>query len=190
MQQEKGEGKEKKFTVRQIIFLLLVLVWMAVIFRFSARNADLSTEDSVRVGRIAAEMLVPSYEDMTPAEQYSFALKIDHPVRKTAHATEYLLLCVFLTGALMPAGIERIRWKRHAAAWGVSSVYAVTDEIHQIFVPGRSCEVKDMLIDSSGAALGMLLSALFLYLFCIRPLKKMKMKNPEETGEGGVPPES
>ena len=55
----------------------------------------------------------------------------------------YFLFCLILGGGLI--------------AWGAAVLYSVTDEIHQMFVPGRSCELRDVAIDSCGVATGILL---------------------------------
>ena len=49
--------------------------------------------------------------------------------------------------------------KRRAlfSAWLTASAYAATDEFHQLFVPGRSGQISDVILDSAGAALGVLL---------------------------------
>ena len=71
-----------------------------------------------------------------------------------AHFTEYLILGVFLSMAL---ATYQISWKlRVLAAAGTGVLYAVTDELHQIFSEGRAMSVFDMLIDSSGVILGVL----------------------------------
>lgn len=44
-------------------------------------------------------------------------------------------------------------------------LYAITDEIHQHFVPGRSCELRDVLIDTTGALLGIFISYLIMRIF-------------------------
>ena len=41
-------------------------------------------------------------------------------------------------------------------AWAVGAAYAVTDEFHQLFVAGRSCEVRDMCIDAAGVLCGVM----------------------------------
>ena len=46
------------------------------------------------------------------------------------------------------------------AAWLIGTAYAVTDEFHQSFVPGRSCELRDVMIDSCGVLTGVLLATL------------------------------
>jgi VanZ family protein len=45
------------------------------------------------------------------------------------------------------------------APWLIGTAYAVTDEIHQYVVPGRSCEVRDVVIDSCGVLVGALIAA-------------------------------
>ena len=49
-----------------------------------------------------------------------------------------------------------------ASAWAIATLYAATDELHQIFVPGRTGKVTDILLDSAGALLGVLLLTLVL----------------------------
>ena len=66
-----------------------------------------------------------------------------------------------------------VKKKAHllGAALAFCSIYAVTDELHQYFVPGRSCQVKDVMIDSSGALTGICLCMLACFV-----LKKLKDK--------------
>ena len=54
--------------MRRRVFFIAAFLWMAVIFGLSARNDTSSMEDSSRVGRIAAELLVPGFRDMSPGE--------------------------------------------------------------------------------------------------------------------------
>jgi VanZ family protein len=76
---------------------------------------------------------------------------------KLLHVSEYLVLAVLLARALNN-GIRRpVPMARLLLAWALCSGYAVTDEIHQIFVPGRSPDARDALADACGAALGLLM---------------------------------
>lgn len=58
------------------------------------------------------------------------------------------------------AGTKNSVAKAAGLAWMVGTLYAVSDEVHQFFVPGRSCEVRDMVIDSCGVAAGVLIMLL------------------------------
>lgn len=153
--------------MRRKIFTGLVICWMTVIFIFSARNADTSSQDSSRIGMLAGQIFIKDFEDWDLQKQLAFAKEIDHPVRKTAHAAEYAVLGMLLFGACYQM---KEQWKKTAVlSWGVGTFYAATDEIHQLFVPGRSGQISDVLLDSSGVAAGviflLLFSVVIYYLF-------------------------
>ena len=79
-------------------------------------------------------------------------------VRKTAHVTEYAILGVLLLRAWRLVKLAR-PGRAELAAWLAATAYAATDEFHQVFVPGRTPKVTDVLLDSCGAALGVALLA-------------------------------
>lgn len=142
-------------TLRRKIFIGFTLIWMAFIFSFSSRSGDVSSQDSNHVGMIIGEVFVPGFEQWNDAEQDEFADAIDHPIRKTAHALEYAVLG-FLTAGIF-ADQKNLRKLRIFIHWLIAAGYAATDEFHQLFVPGRSGQVSDVILDSAGAALGVLL---------------------------------
>lgn len=144
--------------MRKIICWILAVCWMAVIFSFSARTATLSTQDSTTVGMWIGKILVPGFSEWDKQKQEEFADKIDHPVRKAAHASEYAVLGLLLTGGLADGTKKRLY--RIGAPWLVGSIYAVSDELHQMFVPGRSCQATDVMIDSFGVCFGVLVGQL------------------------------
>jgi VanZ family protein len=76
--------------------------------------------------------------------------KFEFPVKKGGHAFGYLLLG---RACLHGFGLGK---KAPWLAWGLCIVYAITDEIHQSFVPGRSPRVLDVGIDALGTLLGLL----------------------------------
>lgn len=137
---------------KRILSTCLVLFWMALIFSFSAKNAEVSTKMSTSVGEMVCRFFVPAYEEWSEKEQYALAVKIDHPIRKTAHASEYavlggLLLCMY--ASYLPKNKRTVLL---AVLTGV--LYAAGDEFHQLFVPGRSGQVSDVLLDSAGVFVG------------------------------------
>ena len=74
------------------------------------------------------------------------------PFRKWAHFIIYLVLG-FVSYWALPR-----RWsvkKRMICVVSLCFAYAITDEIHQIFVPGRACQMRDVLIDTLGSCVGM-----------------------------------
>jgi len=77
---------------------------------------------------------------------------LNHLIRKLAHFTVYFVLGILTANALKTSGVST--FKAVALALAICIVYAATDEIHQMFVPGRGAQVKDVLIDSVGAVVG------------------------------------
>jgi VanZ family protein len=76
-------------------------------------------------------------------------------VRKTAHFIEYGILALLLWRARRRS-VESIehpwRWSKAGVALGATVLFAITDEWHQSFVPSREGSLRDVLIDSAGAA--------------------------------------
>lgn len=125
-----------------------------MIFTFSAQTADTSSETSGGLIERILAVLPIGFDEMSPDRQEELVASLQFFVRKGAHFTVYALLGVL---CVPPAYVLLHRFGRSAGtAFGIASLYAVTDEIHQFFVPGRSCELRDVLIDAGGAALGIL----------------------------------
>ncbi len=139
---------------RKKIFLVLLIACMVLIFVFSSRPGDESAEDSSWVSMLVGEVFVPGFDEWSQAEQEAFAARIDHPVRKTAHATEYAVLALLAAGAF----IDRKTGIRAGIVVPclIAAGYAATDEFHQLFVEGRSGQFSDVMIDTAGALVGLL----------------------------------
>lgn len=146
-----------EMNMRRKIFLVITIACMTAIFLFSSRTGEESTGDSYFVGNIVGEVFVPGFDNWSPEEQQAFAEKIDHPVRKTAHAMEYAVLGLLTAGAF----IDRRTSIRAGilVPWCIATAYAASDEVHQLFVPGRSGQVSDVILDSAGVLAGLLVLA-------------------------------
>lgn len=142
------------------IFAIMTLGWMILIFLFSAQKAEESDYTSLSVGMIIGKICIPEFEQLDQTEQIWFAEQINYPVRKCAHATEYGILALLFYGTYTGYGV------RKAGRFSVLSAvfYAATDEFHQLFVPGRSGDIKDVCIDGTGAICAVLLCKLVIYL--------------------------
>lgn len=140
--------------IRRIIFTILSILWMLVIFFMSARDADTSTEDSHFVGIAVGNIIYDDFDTWTEEEQLAFADKVDFPIRKCAHATEYAILALFLSGAVL-SGSKIKNKSLYLCILVLCILYAMSDELHQYFVPGRACRVMDVCIDSVGAFVGL-----------------------------------
>ena len=139
---------------RVIRFLLwaAVLLWMAVIFCLSAQAATQSSALSGSTIRKVVEITQPGFRELPVELQDSTVADFQHMARKTAHALAYLVLGVLSVSTLLqyPSG----GGVRFAAALAVCIGYAGTDEVHQLFVPGRSGQIGDVCIDAGGALVG------------------------------------
>jgi VanZ family protein len=76
-------------------------------------------------------------------------------VRKFAHFFAYLVLGILVLSAFVKSDYKG--GKTFVYAFVICAVYASSDEIHQLFVSGRGCQIKDVLIDSGGALTGIAL---------------------------------
>lgn len=135
----------------------LVAACMITIFWLSSQTADLSSQQSSGV----VDFLVSLFKS---------SLITDYTVRKTAHFLEFAGLSFLFSFALLSTKEKNCFWMSVL----FTSLYAVTDEIHQIFVDGRACQFLDWLVDSGGAIFGALIF-LGIYALKIR-LKKIDSK--------------
>lgn len=71
---------------------------------------------------------------------------LDFIARKLAHMAEYALLTALL---FWPLSYEKLK-SPHLVSVAVAFIYAVTDEVHQAFVPGRSARIFDIGVDTLG----------------------------------------
>ena len=85
----------------------------------------------------------------------------DFVVRKFAHAAEFATLGFF---AAVAFGLTLKSAKKACFGIPFSLVYAVSDEVHQIYVPGRACQLRDVFIDLGGILLGTAVYLLFYFI--------------------------
>ena len=150
---------------------------MALIFLLSSQNAAVSSGTSGNVIRLIAGIFRPGFDNLPAAEQTEIVASLQFLVRKSAHFSIYMILGVLSFLAVI--SYEKLLFVlRLATSCAVCLLYAASDEIHQLFVPGRSGELRDVMIDFSGAVLGIALSMLVFLLIC-RIKKKRTEKNEE-----------
>ncbi len=120
----------------------LVIAWAVVIFAMSAQSGD-----DLESGTGLLSQVIDLLE--------KWQLRLLGPdadiLNSMAHFCEYTVFGGLLTNALHHHFPKR---KALLAAIALASLYGITDEIHQIFVPGRMCDSTDWLVDTAGASLG------------------------------------
>lgn len=152
-----------KNSTKRLLSWVAVAAWMVVIFLFSAQTGKDSGDTSGRILRLAMKLIYWNFDAFSPQRQESLLAVWGVIVRKGAHFTEYAVLGALLCNALRTYALSaKLRWLLPV---GISALYAVTDEIHQHFVPERACRLLDMGIDTAGALFGtaMFMLALFLW---------------------------
>lgn len=151
--------------IKPIIYCTLTLFFMTVIFSFSAYPAESSSAMSSPIAEGIVELLYPAFDGMSTDDQLSLLDTWSFIVRKGAHFTEYTLLGLLL--ALSFGSLRSVRTNQTTLnaflysklplfAFIAGAVYASSDELHQCFVPGRSGQLSDVLLDSVGVAAGVL----------------------------------
>lgn len=148
----------------RILFWVLALGTAVLIFFFSSQVSDESTNVSNSVTAFIARLFVRDYDIMSEYDQYMIISSMNGFVRKAAHFSIYTVLAVFVTSAL--ATYPTLSTKlRSVYSILLCTAYASSDELHQYFVPGRSCELRDVFIDACGAVLGILIVTTVIYFY-------------------------
>lgn len=122
-------------------FVILTFLWMILIFILSGQTAEKS---ALLSGSINSKF----YNFPILGTLFKF-----FPIRKFAHFILYFFLSIFISLALCDYNQKYIYVKSILICF----LYACSDEIHQLFVNGRSGMVSDVLIDTLGATFSMIL---------------------------------
>lgn len=103
-------------------------------------------------------VVIFSFSSVPSDEMPNFGL-VDFIIKKGGHALGYGLLALTYLHGLQGkhSGQSKIR-QTMLIAWALSVLYSATDEFHQSFIPGRHPAVTDVMIDSVGAAVALLLA--------------------------------
>lgn len=150
----------KKVSKKQLNFALLI-GWMILIFYFSSQIGEVSSEKS--------KIVIYMFNVLGLDLNTYFGNIATLIVRKMAHFTEYFILFI-LTYNVVKYYFKK--GKLFFVSYIITVSYAMTDEFHQLFVPGRAGALKDVLIDSTGGLFGILIVIIF-----IKIKKRMNLAN-------------
>ena len=135
---------------KKIINWSMLIGWMIFIFYMSNQPGTISSNQS--------ELVLKLFSLIGINLNTYFGELATLIVRKAAHFTEYFILFILAYRVIgFYVKREYIKWY----ALSIVFLYACSDELHQYFIPGRGPAFKDVLIDTSGGTLGVILS--FLY---------------------------
>lgn len=140
---------------------ILLIAWMALIFSMSAQNAAESSKTSGNVIESVLNVFYPGFDGLSEDERTELIASFQFIARKTAHFSIYAVLG--LLSFLTVISYRNLKFGfRIAISAAICLLYAVSDEIHQLFIQGRSCELRDVCIDFCGSLLAITLSALIV----------------------------
>ncbi len=139
--------------IKKVIKLILIIICMTTIFMFSSDNAEKSTKKSD--GLIIKISEIVMNKKLSTKEKEELTSKFIVPVRKGAHFTIYFILGILVLSYIKEYTLSNK--KAFMISIEIVFLYALSDELHQLFVPGRSGEILDIIIDTSGAVISNIL---------------------------------
>ena len=155
---------------KAVIIILSVLALLNALFIY--HNSSQTRVDSRKISKGLSSQIVEitdkSYADKEYAQQMKTVYKTETQLRRYAHVIEFatlaFLLC--LIGLIAPT---RAGWMTlfTAVAYLVSIGYGFLDEWHQIFVDGRAFSRNDIVSDTFGCTIGMILAVLVYSVYLI-----------------------
>ena len=148
---------KKKIIILRIILILLIVVWMNLVFGFSAQDSN----ESSGLSQMIASWLSDDINNQKLIEPY---------IRKIAHFSEYGLGGILFFSLFSTFNIKERKIIVFAILLGIG--YAITDEIHQLYVPGRAGKITDVYIDSLGVITGVLFMKLCIMIYTTVKNKK------------------
>jgi VanZ family protein len=159
--------------MKKMIAPILLIAWMGLIFYMSSQQGG---ESSGLSNKIVSKLfsLFPFLGDPHDEEAEIF-LTFSLIVRKTAHFTEYLILAVL---AFFFISSYYVSMGAYLFSWAFATIYAITDEIHQHFIPGRVAAPLDVCVDSAGALFGV-----YLVFLVMRARKRNRSRAGGNTDE-------
>ncbi len=140
--------------VKKILIWIPAIIMAIAIFGFSKQDGEESSGLSYKAADIILTVCDKAgIVDYNDNNRESMIDSVQFPIRKAAHMTEYAVLSVLVMIALMVDGINGIKLPVISAV--IATAFAATDELHQVFVPGRYGCVRDVLIDAVGSVIGL-----------------------------------
>jgi VanZ family protein len=131
--------------MKKWIYWALVALAFGLIFYLSSQPAT----ESGAWSRSLTRWLVVHVSEWYPDAGMHFE-RVHHLFRKNAHFFIYGLLGILVFNALRLSPLRG--WRRAGMSLTICVLVAISDEIHQYFVPGRGAQVRDVIIDGAGAA--------------------------------------
>ena len=164
--------KNKKKLFVTIVMLVLAGLWCTLIYTLSDMNTNTSNGHSKEIISIFIEDSIETTNSLGLTSLNPTSAKIDKaskilnlPLRKMMHASVYFILSLIIVTYVNYMFDVRKYILASLIAIIVCLIFATTDEYHQTFVDGRTGQIKDVLIDTSGAVIGTLLYGTYYFSY-------------------------
>ena len=127
--------------MKKIIYTILLIIWLIIIFYLSNQTGSISSSESTK---LVSYVLV---------DQEIINI-LHNPLREAMHFVEYFILGFLLYNTLTLYKVKK------AFIYSIifSFIYIISDEIHQIFIPGRAFEMLDIILDSLGSFIAIIIT--------------------------------
>jgi VanZ family protein len=134
---------------RRFKYIWPAFVWAIAISIFSSKYFSSS---------YTAGIIIPILHFLFPHASKDTLFLMHHLIRKSAHFIEYFILSLLLLRAVR-GDRQGFDWRWALSALAMAAAYAAMDELHQLFVPGRTASPWDVLLDTSGVVVAQLWAA-------------------------------
>ncbi|EKY27134.1 VanZ family protein [Clostridium celatum] len=138
---------------RIIINWILLILWIIIIFFMSHQPAEVSNQQS--------DLIIQIFNKIGLDLNSYLGSLATFIIRKTAHFTEYFILYILANNVLRYYFSDK---KKRIYILIFVLIYAISDEVHQYFVPGRAMALRDVLIDFSGGFTACLVEIIYKYI--------------------------
>lgn len=148
-----------KINILRAILIVLLLLQMWIIFGFSNQDGEKSGSISRQITEVITKNI--SVIQNLPKDEKQIVLKrVEHIVRKIAHFSIYTVIGLLLMSLMSTYKIKQKNRIVTSAIIGL--LYAISDEIHQAFIPGRGPQITDVGIDFSGVIMGIFIAYIII----------------------------
>ena len=155
--------------MKKVLYLILLIFWMSLIFSFSSQPAKKSESLSDNVTLVAIDITAKlTNQDISRNKQEKLIKQLRFYIRKTAHFSLYFVLGILIFNLLKKYSIN----KQVLFSLIICFLYACSDEVHQYFVMNRTAKLFDVLVDTLGSIIGILI--------CLAKKKKKKSRKDKK----------
>ena len=135
--------------LKKYINIILLILWMIIIFILSNDTGSVSSSKSDGIANYISNIISFIDKDL-----------LIFIIRKLAHITEYLILGILFLNVLKDYNIINTKLVIITILFCFS--FAISDEVHQLFIQNRSGKITDILIDTLGSSIGVIIYYLIL----------------------------